>query len=71
MNIITVYVHSINAKKLNFTMHLISIALAPQFTLTNTFNASLMEEYPQRDVIPSELGTCVFNIGGKTPNYSQ
>ena len=26
----------------------------------NTFHASLTEEYPQWDVITSEVGTCVF-----------
>ena len=37
------------------------MALAQPFTLTNTFHASLTEEYPQRDVIMSELGTCVLH----------
>ena len=43
--------------KLYYASH---IALAPPFTKTNTFHASLTEEYPQRDVIMSELRTCVW-----------
>ena len=35
-------------------------SVAPPLTYTNTFHASLTEEYPQRDVITSELGTCVL-----------
>ena len=43
--------------KLSYTS---PIKLAPPFTKTHTFHASLMEEYPQRDIIMSELGTRVL-----------
>ena len=51
--------YSVNAKK-NKLYFASPIPLAPPFTLTNTVHASLTEEYPQRDVITSELGTCVL-----------
>ena len=46
-------VHSINAKnKLYYTCPIVHI--------NNHFHASLTDEYPQREIITSKLGTCVI-----------
>ena len=45
--------------KLFYASH---VALAPRFTQTHTFQASLTEEYPQRGVRMSELGTSVLEL---------
>ena len=52
----------------NKSLLCISYSTCPTVYVKNTFQASLMEEYPQRDVIMSELGTCVLASNGNITN---